>query len=238
MSKSEPAAPCDPGRHDATSPRSRRSASGCSTSQEPNDVNQRRAPARSSVGCLAREHGAVAPLEDLDDLVERGAVEGLPGGDQDVEEAVVLEAVVAGVAYGVVQPGRALERRLAIERRVDPPRQRVRRGEGGGLEAAGAELQPQLGLGDHVGGREPAGRRPDVRGARRRPARGRRADPRRWRRRRRQPRDGRCRPGRPGRAGRSRALRARRAACEPVRQDRRSGRRRRSPPRTARGASP
>ena len=35
---------------------------------------------------------------------------------------MVLEAVRAGVPQGVVQPGRALERRLPVQRRVDPAR--------------------------------------------------------------------------------------------------------------------
>ena len=69
---------------------------------------------------------------------------------------MVLEAVVAGVPDGVVQPGRALERRLAVERRVDPAGQHLGGRERRGLEPAGAELQQQLGLGDLVGGREPA----------------------------------------------------------------------------------
>ena len=57
---------------------------------------------------------------------------------------------------GVVQPGRALERRLPVERGVDPVRQRVGGRERGRLQPAGAELEPELGLGDLVGRPQPA----------------------------------------------------------------------------------
>ena len=63
---------------------------------------------------------------------------------------------VVAVGDGVVQPGGALERRLAVEGRVDPARHGRRGGEPVGLEPAGAELEPVLALGDHVGGRQPA----------------------------------------------------------------------------------
>ena len=44
------------------------------------------------------------------------AVEQRGRGEQDVEEAVVLEAGVGGaVAHGVVQPGSAFERQIAVE---------------------------------------------------------------------------------------------------------------------------
>ncbi len=69
---------------------------------------------------------------------------------------------VAGVAYGVVQTGRALERRLAVERRVDPAGQRMCGRERRGLQPAGAELQSELGRGHLVGGREPGRRVADM----------------------------------------------------------------------------
>ena len=55
------------------------------------------------------------------------------------------------VAQGVVQPGSALERELPVERGVDPGGDLVRAGEEVRLDAAGAELQPELGGGDLVG---------------------------------------------------------------------------------------
>ena len=92
---------------------------------EPNDVNQRRARARSSTGPSARSSRVA------DDVVRCRAVEGPQGRDEDVEEAVVLEAVVAGVPQRPVQTGRALERRLAVQGRVDPRGESGRGGKGG-----------------------------------------------------------------------------------------------------------
>ena len=122
---------------------------------------------------------------------------------------------VSGVAvpHRVVQPGRALERRLAVERRVDPGGELGGGREGVGLGAAGAELQPELGR------RRPRRRRPASRrsarpaAARRRP--GRLVEPHlaAQRRRPRPPPGGRCRRGRRGRAARSR----RRASSRPRR---------------------
>ena len=84
-------------------------------------MNQRRAPARSSSRrCLDQR----VPSRCSSTVTASSAAapsKAAPGRDQDVEEAVVLEAVLAGVPDGVVQPGRALERRLAVQRRVDPP---------------------------------------------------------------------------------------------------------------------
>ena len=111
------------------------------------------------------------------------------------------------VADRVVEPGRALERRLAVERRVDPAGQRVRRREQVVLQPAGAELQPEPGRGHLVGGPQPApvsGRRGAARRTRdssSRTRRGRRPTRRRP--------ASRCRPGRRGRAARSRARRPR-----------------------------
>ena len=90
-------------------------------------MNQRRAPARSSSRrprpAARRPRAAPAPRPPRRG---GGAVEGTAGRDQHVEEPVVLEAVLARVPDGVVQPGRALERRLAVQRRVDPARQHLR----------------------------------------------------------------------------------------------------------------
>ena len=69
------------------SPRASRSSSGSVTEQEPNEVNQRRAPARSAARASSARPRAVAALEGLDHVVAPGAVEGVPGGEQDVEEA-------------------------------------------------------------------------------------------------------------------------------------------------------
>ena len=103
-------------------------------------------------------------VEHLRDLRATAAVEGDPGGEQDVEEAEVLEAgLVVAVADGVVEAGRALERRLAVERGVDPGRDRAGGGEEVGLDAAGAELQVVLGLGDRVGRGQPVGGRVGLR---------------------------------------------------------------------------
>jgi hypothetical protein len=72
---------------------------------------------------------------------------------------VVLEAVVAGVPDGVVEPGGALERGLAVQGGVDPPGQRVGAGEGRRLEPTGAELEPVLRRGDLLGRAQPGRRR-------------------------------------------------------------------------------
>ena len=144
-------------------PNARRSARGSATEHDPNDVNQRRAPARSSSRAASDQHATLALFEHHHRVVHRGAVEQQPGRDQDVEEPVVLEAVLAGVPDRVVQPGGALERGLPVERGVDPARERVRRRVRRRLQPAGAELQPQLGRRHLVRRREPARRVADVR---------------------------------------------------------------------------
>ena len=159
-----------------------------------------------------RERRAVALLQHVDDLVQRGAVEGPPGRDQHVEEAVVLEAVVAGVPHGVVQAGRALERRLAVQRRVDPaasacaagnaaasspPVRNFSRSSAAATSSAAASQRavlPTWGSSTYTGT-------------------SRRARPPTWPRRPRPPPGGRCRPGRRGRAARSRARRRSARAC-------------------------
>ena len=74
------------------------------TEQEPNEVNQRRARATSSA--VDRQPGGVALLERRDVVARGVAVERARGGEQDVEEAVVLEALRVGVPDGVVQARR------------------------------------------------------------------------------------------------------------------------------------
>src|SRR4051795_7701578 len=94
----------------------------------------------------------VVVVEHLGDLRHRAAVEGAPGREQHVEEPVVLEAgLVVAVAHGVMKAGRALVRRLAVERGVDPGRDGAGLGEEVGLGPAGAELQAGLGLGHGIG---------------------------------------------------------------------------------------
>src|SRR3954452_22833790 len=125
----------------------------------------------------------VVVVEHLRDLGARAAVEGDSRGEQDVEEAEVLESgVVVAMAYGVVQPGGALERRLAVEGGVDPGRDGRGGGGGGGLgprgcgASAGAGPRPprppppaSRGLGRSGGARRTPGcRRDGPRRARRR----------------------------------------------------------------------
>ncbi len=129
---------------------------GSVTEQEPNDVNHRRALARwvskavvtrvatSASSTIAVASPRVAPSKQV------------LGGDQQVEEAVVLEAGLrVAVPDRPVQAGGALEGHLAVERGVDPRDDLGGGREGGGLGPTGAELQPQLGAGHLVGGREP-----------------------------------------------------------------------------------
>ena len=160
-SKSEPRRSVHPGHRGASSsPRASRSSRGSLTLQEPYDVNHRRVRAHRVVALVApllEQHVGDPFLEGRHHLVRPGAVERQPGREQDVDEALVLEAVRARVPQRVVQPGRALERRLPVERRVDPVGQGRRGREQVGLQPAGAELQPQLGLGDGVGGAQPVG---------------------------------------------------------------------------------
>ena len=109
------------GHTSSSSPVLMSSSRGSVTEQEPNEVNQRRPPPSSVSKASPDQRGLVLLLEDRDHVVARGAVEGVPGGDQDVEEAVVLEAGRGvAVAQRAVQPGRALERCLAVEGGVDP----------------------------------------------------------------------------------------------------------------------
>ena len=85
---------------------------------------------------------------------------------------MVLEpGVLVAVADGVVQPGGALERQLAVERGVEQAASSARRGTRR-RHAAGAELQLELGRGELVERGEPAVRRrpPAAAAARRRPA--------------------------------------------------------------------
>ena len=69
---------------------------------------------------------------------------------------MVLEPVLARVPHSPVQPGRALERGLAVQRGVDPAGQDLGGRERGGLEPAGTELQAQLGRADDVRRGQPA----------------------------------------------------------------------------------
>ena len=128
------------------------------TLHEPYDVNHRRAPAIASSPWSRQRPSSTSGTRSsriADHVVGARAVEREPGREQHVDEAVVLEAVGAGVPQGVVQPGRALERRLPVERGVDPRGQGGRGREQVRLQPAGAELQPQLGLGHRVGGAQP-----------------------------------------------------------------------------------
>ena len=106
----------------------------------------------------------IVEVDHRDSVVERGAVEELPGRDEQVEEAVVLEAGLrVAVANRLVQAGGALERRLAVEGRVHPRGHLGGGREGVGVGAPGAELEPQAEVGpggDLVGRGQPAvGRR-------------------------------------------------------------------------------
>ncbi len=129
-----PAASC--GCSSTSRGRPGRRAARC-TLHEPNEMNQRRAPARSPdvAPCGPGRPGRWGSVgQQRRDLRLGRAVEGLPGREQHVEEAVVLEpGFVVAVGDGVVQPGGALERRLAVEGRVDPARERRR---GGNLSAS------------------------------------------------------------------------------------------------------
>ena len=107
----------------------RRSSSGSATLHEPNDVNHRRAPARSARRCQ-RDAGRRRRSRRGRDATSarRAPSNATPGREQHVEEAVVLEAgLVVAVPQRVVQPGRALERRLPVQRGVDPGRHARRR---------------------------------------------------------------------------------------------------------------
>src|SRR3954447_20904801 len=89
----------------------------------------------------------IVVVEHLHDVRDASPVEGEPRRQQDVEESQVLEAGrVVPVAHRVVETGGALERRLAIERGVDPGGHRGGSGEQVGLDAAGAQLEAILGL--------------------------------------------------------------------------------------------
>ena len=67
-------------------------------------------------------------------------------------------AALGLVAYGVVQAGGALERRLAVERGVDPGGHGGRVGDQVVVDVAEPELEPVAGGRDLVGGRQPAAR--------------------------------------------------------------------------------
>ncbi len=83
---------------------------------------------------------------------------------------MVLEAgLVVAVTHGVVQPGRALVRRLAVERGVDPGRDGRRRPGRGAPRCRRCGTSSELGLSDCVGGRQPVGGRARPAGARRTP---------------------------------------------------------------------
>ncbi len=128
-------------------------------------MNQRRvrvkASVPSSVG-TSDEDRRVLLLEHADDVVavERGA-----GGEEHVEEPVVLEAGLrVTVPHRLVQTRGRLERQLAVQRRVD------RGGEVGGsweelrAGATGAPLEPEVRRRDLVERRPPlvgAGGRPE-----------------------------------------------------------------------------
>ena len=189
--------------------------------------DQRRAPARSRSAAWPASAGPSCLSRTLDGPRRRGAVEGLTGRDQDVEEAVVLEPVVAVWRTAWCSPavhlnGVSRSSAASIHRastcaagKADASRPPVRNFSRSSASATTSAAASQ-----------PAVELPDVRGARRRPGRAVvEPGPRRSRRRPQRPRDGRCRPGRRGRAARSRGRRARRAACGPARQARRAGRR-------------
>ena len=133
-------------------------SSGSSTEQEPKDVNHRRPLVVA--GDRGRERAVVVLLvEDRGhDVAAVAPSKACAVASQDVEEAVVLEAGLGvAVPQRLVQPGRALERRLAVERRVDPARElSLAVGKSVRLDAAGAELQPQLCCGQLVGSGQPA----------------------------------------------------------------------------------
>ena len=76
---------------------------------------------------------------------------------------MVLEAGLrVAVPHGVVQPGRALERQLPVECRLDAGGQPGRVGEQVGRHPAGAELQVDLAGGELVERGQPAVRRGPV----------------------------------------------------------------------------
>ena len=116
-------------------------------------MNQRRAEERSVSG----EGRAVALLERVGRVGDGAAVPQHLGRDEHVEEAVGA-AALGVVAYGAVQAGGALERRLPVEGGVDPRGDRGRVGDQVVVDVAQAELEPVAGGGDLVGGREPGGR--------------------------------------------------------------------------------
>ena len=96
----------------SSSPSAIRSSRGSVTQQEPNEVNHRRAPDRARCRAPSRRSGSPVLLLRGSRPRRRGRRRRRrPGREQDVEEAVVLEAGRrVAVPHRVVQPGGALER--------------------------------------------------------------------------------------------------------------------------------
>ena len=93
-----------------------------STEQEPNEVNQRRAPTRSRSARPA-SGGAVALLEERRPPRRREPPsKARRVATRTLRKPWCSKPPSAVVAYGAVQAGGALERRLPVERRVDPAR--------------------------------------------------------------------------------------------------------------------
>ena len=105
-----------------SSPSSTRSSCASSTLHDPKEVNQRLVRAASSGSAESRSASAAPSVcsSTCGHVVRGAAVERGARGQQHVEEAVVLEAgLLVAVPHRVVQPGRALERQLAVEGRLD-----------------------------------------------------------------------------------------------------------------------
>ena len=80
-------------------------------------MNQRRVRGQAGPGRAPASRPSASVSSSTAATSAIAAVEAGPGGEQHVEEAVVLEAGLrVAVPQRVVQPGGALERQLAVER--------------------------------------------------------------------------------------------------------------------------
>ena len=171
----------DPGAHRGR-PAARgraRSSSGSMTLQEPNDVNQRRAPAIASSPWSRQRSSTTSATRSSSD---RDHVVGpAPSNASRVASSTLRKPWCSNPSApvcrsGVVQPGRALERRLPVQRGVDP------RGQGG---RGGEQVRtPARRCGTSAAARPPPRRRRRPASSRRAPAGGarrRRASPPRGR---------------------------------------------------------
>ena len=199
----------------SSSPSATRSSSGSTTLHEPNDVNHRRARASASSPCS--RHRSSTTSATRSSRVATTSSAAAPSNASRVASSTLRNPWCSNPSPPVCRSalcspavhlnGVSRSRAASIHAaRVVRGREQV------GLQPAGAELQPQLGLGHGVGGAEPARTRLLLRAARRTRASRRRGRRRRGPRRPPPPRGARCRPGRRGRAARSRRRRRRHPA--------------------------